>query len=379
MQRRQWVRTGAAAASWVLLGLVVGCTPVRENPIRAPGSGPAASAAAAGLVGRAAHTATTATTNTVVVAGGCVVDGCTQATASTFIVDPGGYRETESMSTARDAHVGVRLRDGVVLVVGGFAGEGQPPLASGETYDVTTGRWSATGELAIGRGGHAAALLGTGRVLVAGGWVRPRTYTETTEIFDPISRAFAAGPPLPAPIDGLTATSLDDGTVLVVGGQVGRGVATGQAVVVSKDGRRADSVASLATPRFKHAAVKLPSGQVLIAGGTSDDRTLLTTTEIYNPRTRSFRAGPTMSEGRYKLAGGAAVLPDGRVVVAGSAPGLEVINPSSSTSRLATVGPVSPSSFATTSVIGDSLRVIGGYDRSIQLSRTDLTIEVANL
>lgn len=165
----------------------------------------------------------------------------------------------------------------------------------------------------------------------------------------------------------------------MVGGQTSPGVATAQAVVVSKKGHRAASVGSLATPRFKHAAVKLFSGQVLIVGGTSDDRTLLTTTEIYDPSTRSFRPGPTMSEGRYKLAGGAALLPDGRVVVAGSAAGLDVINPSSSTSRLVTAGPVSPSSFATTSVIGDSLRVIGGYDRSIQLTRTDITLDLAKL
>lgn len=82
MRRRQRMGT-SAAASCVLLGLVVACTPMVEDPIRVSGSGQAASAAVAGLVGRAAHTATTATTDTVVVAGGCVVDGCTKATAST--------------------------------------------------------------------------------------------------------------------------------------------------------------------------------------------------------------------------------------------------------------------------------------------------------
>ena len=375
-QPRVWMRAGAGC---VVLGLLVSCGRAIEEQAPRPEGGLAASVAAPGLVDRAAHTATTATVAAVVVAGGCVVDGCSEATASTFIVASHGYRETDAMGTARDAHVGVRLRDGTVLVAGGFAGENQPPLVSGETYDLTTGHWSATGDMVLGRGGHAAALLGTGRVLVAGGWVRPRTFTETTEIFDPVSRQFTAGPSLPAPTDGLTATSLDDGTVLVVGGQVSPDVATGQAVVVSEDGRRAELVGKLATPRFKHAAVKLPSGQVLIVGGTKDDNTLLPTTEIYDPETRSFRAGPTMSNGRYKLAGGAATLPDGRVVVAGSAAGLEIIDISRFTSRLALAETVSPSSFATTSVIGGNLRVIGGYDRSIRLSRTDLTTDIANL
>lgn len=377
MRRSQ--RWTAAVLSALLLGAVAGCTPVIEGPVPNPPSDASPPLAAPTLVGRAAHTATTAAADTVVVAGGCVIDGCAEATASTFVVDRQGSHETGSMRTARDAHVGVRLRDGSVLVVGGFTGEGRPPLASGETYDLTTGAWTSTGELAVGRGGHAAALLGDGRVLVVGGWVRSRTYTDTTELFDPISRTFTLGPRLPAPADGLTATSLDDGTVLVVGGQVSPGVATGQGVIVSADGRRAERTASLAAARFKHAAVKLPSGEVLIIGGTSDDRTMLKTTEIYDPRTRSFRPGPIMSEGRYKLAGGAAVLPDGRVVVAGSAAGLEILDVASGTSHTAAGGPVAASSFATTSVIGGQLRVIGGYDRSIRLSRNDLTIDVASL
>lgn len=375
-QPRVWVR---AAAGCVVFGLLVSCARAMEEQGSRPEGGLGVSAAGPGLVDRAAHTATTATAAAVVVAGGCVVDGCSAATASTFIVDSHGYRETDAMGTARDAHVGVRLRDGTVLVVGGFVGENRPPLVSGETYDLTTGHWSATGDMALGRGGHAAALLGTGRVLVAGGWVRPRTYTDTTEIFDPVSRQFSAGASLPAPTDGLTATPLEDGTVLVVGGQVSPGFATGQAVIVSQDGRRAELVGNLATPRFKHAAVRLPSGQVLIVGGTKDDDTLLRTTEIYDPETRSFRAGPTMSDGRYKLAGGAVALPDGRVVVAGSAAGLEVIDISRFTSRLALAESSTPSSFATASVIGGNLRVIGGYDRSIRLSRIDLTVDIADL
>jgi hypothetical protein len=352
--------------------------PIPSTPTPAP-SGTADPTAPVSLAGRAAHTATAIAADTVLIAGGCVVDGCAEATASAYLLDRAGSRPTASLTQARDAHTAVRLRDGSVLVTGGFAGEGRPPLAGGETYDPATRRWAATGPLAVGRGGHAAAVLGSGQVLVAGGWVGSRRYTDTTELYDPDRRVFTAGPRLASAVDGLTATSLDDGSVLVVGGQTRPGVATGRALLVSRDGERLTATGALRTARFKHAAVTLPSGEVLVLGGTSDDENLLSSTEIYDPGTRRFRPGPAMSSSRYKLAGGAVVLPDGRVAAAGSGPGLEIIDPTAFTSRPATGGPRTPSSFATTSVVGDTVRVIGGYDRSIRLSRTDLSLALRDL
>lgn len=91
--------------------------------------------------------------------------------------------------------------------------------------------------------------------------------------------------------------------------------------------------------RFKRTMVALGSGRILIIGGTSNDQDVLATTEIYDPATRRFTPGPTMSTGRYKLSGSAAVLPDGQIVVAGGGPGIELIDPEAGHSkRLSAVG-----------------------------------------
>jgi len=330
------------------------------------------------VAARAAHTATLLADGTLLVAGGCDVDGCTTATGSSFLLSRTGSEPVAPLGQPRDAHIAVRLRTGQVLVAGGFGGEGQPPLASAELFEPATRTWVPTAGLGLGRGGHAAAALGD-RVIVAGGWVGLRRYTATTEIYDPGRGRFDPGPELPVGVDGLAATSLLDGTVLITGGQRAPGVASGAAVLVSRDGSTAESVGPLRRARFKHTMITLPSGEVLVIGGTSDDRTLLASTEVFDPRTRRFRAGPTTSAGRYKLAGAATLLPDGRVLVAGAGPGLEIIDPVRFTSRpVEGVGPVY-AAFSTASVLGPDLRVLGGYDRNIRLTHTDLTIDLTAL
>jgi hypothetical protein len=250
------------------------------------------------------------------VAGGCNVDGCVKATDSAFVLSGTSHSRVADLAAARDAHTAVSLGDGRVLVPGGFAGEGRPPLMGAEIYDPTSGPWTATGSMALGRGGHAAALLGDGRVLVAGGWVGPSTYTDTTEIFDPATGQFSPGPRLHHAVDGLAAASLPDGCALVVGGQVGVQVATGQAVTICPDAV-ARQVESLATARFKHGVVVLGSGRVLVVGGTLDDTILLRSTEVYDPGLRRFQTGPDLVSARYKLTDAVVSRPGDRAVAAG--------------------------------------------------------------
>lgn len=214
-----------------------GCSEPAEGP-----AGPPASSLGSGsivdvaLPARAAHTMTALTSGDLLVAGGCDVDGCTSAAASSFVLSGESATRVADLAQARDAHTAVTLADGRVLVMGGFAEEGRPPLSSAELFDPEQGRWTTTGSLRLGRGGHAAALLGDGRVLVAGGWVGPSTYTDTTEIYDPRTGEFTAGPRLPAAADGLAAAPLPDGCALVVGGQIRSQVATERAVVICPDG-----------------------------------------------------------------------------------------------------------------------------------------------
>ena len=124
--------------------------------------------------------------------------------------------------------------------------------------------------------------------------------------------------------------------------------------------------------------VTLPSGQALVIGGTTDDQDLLADTEIFDPATDEFRPGPRLRNGRYKISG-AAVLPDGRVVVAGGGSGVEVIDPSTGISRPVPEAGQGRASFSTVGLSHGTLRVIGGYDEAIRLTGTDLAIPLDRL
>ncbi len=380
-------RSGAAL---ILLALLAGCT-TDSSRDAGPAAEPTSTASPAvttspdpgdpagvPLAHRAAHTMTALADGSLLVAGGCVVDGCTTATGSTYLVDRSGAAAVRDLRDARDAHTATLLTDGRVLVVGGFAGEGQPPLTSAEVFDPAAGTWERVGELAVGRGGHAAALLGDGRVVVAGGWVGSGRYTASIEIFDPRTGRFSAGPDLPEAVDGLAAVSLRDGSVLVAGGQSTPGKASAQAVLLLRDGTLRP-VTSLVRARFKHAMVTLRTGEVLVVGGTPDDDRLLRSTELFDPVTATFVPGPTLRAGRYKLTDAAVLLPDGRVAVAGGGPGVEVVDVPGATSRFVPAAGRGRASFSTVGISGSRLLVLGGYDESIRLTDTDLAVPLSDL
>jgi hypothetical protein len=153
------------------------------------------------------------------------------------------------------------------------------------------------------RRGHTASLLPDGRVFVAGGErvnANSVTYWETTELYDPVTGAFEQGPAMTWVRKSHTATVLDDGRVLIAGGVGLNGtiVDTWQVALLYDPASN-----SFATPvamkyqRANHTATLLGDGRVLIAGGTVGSRELQTT-EIFDPRTASTCAGPTLSEPR---------------------------------------------------------------------------------
>jgi hypothetical protein len=127
------------------------------------------------------------------------------------------------------AQAATLLRDGRVLVTGGDSAEpnGRPrwfgPLKSAETWDPASGTFSRAGAMELERRAHQSALLPDGRVMVAGGTgVRTSDFidpsTQHTEVWDPTTGSFVAGPSMADPRAQFTLTTLLDGSLLAIGG-----------------------------------------------------------------------------------------------------------------------------------------------------------------
>ena len=122
------------------------------------------------------------------------------------------------MKTPRDYHTATLLRNGRVLVAGGYTGPlGTVVLASTELYDPSTNRWSEAAPMLIPHASHTAALLPDGRVLVASGRSSGGDTAEA-ETYDPATNVWSKAGTLAAARTSATALVLATGKVLVIGG-----------------------------------------------------------------------------------------------------------------------------------------------------------------
>jgi hypothetical protein len=122
--------------------------------------------------------------------------------------------------------------------------------------------------LSSARHDHTATLLPNGKVLIAGG-SNNNIYLPAAEVYDPATNAWASA--------GFMSSARDVPTAILI------------------------------------------SGKVLVAGGFTANGTLLSSTDLYDPDTNSWSAGSSMTTARCSHT--ATLLPSGRVLIAGGAPG----------------------------------------------------------
>jgi N-acetylneuraminic acid mutarotase len=333
--------------------------------------------------------------------------------ASNGLVTPVG-----KMQTPRAAHTTTILKNGKVLIVGGFAGN---TLSSAEIYDPVSKEFKYVGQMSVARSGHSATLLPNGKVLIAGGY--NGNYLSSTEIFDPQTHRFSAGPEMTTGRSGHTATVLNNGKILLAGG-VGIGWSFLQSAefyniqtsvfspagsmttareshtaTLLKNGtvlitgghkdRRANmtvyssaelydpasgefrSIGKMVVKRHKHDAVRLVDGRVLIVGGSDerDSKGTYSSAELYDPVSSSFEATGSMNMDRYKHNGTSLLLPNGNVLIAGGSSKAEVYTNASGKFEIVqgSLGTKRLFSCATLLSNGDVL-ITGGYNENIQAS-----------
>jgi hypothetical protein len=194
-----------------------------------------------------------------------------QAWASTEIYDPitDGFSPGPSMNTPRSMHSATQLADGRWLVAGGVNATNDPQDTV-EIYDPALDTFTLIAPMGTPRMGHTATLLANGKVLVTGGiQAMPTTPTQlepihqtvnTTELYDPLTGVWTAGP-------------------------------------------------NLLTPRAGHAAITRPDGKVLLAGGISWDNNIVfgwvpavrRSCDLYNPATNTLASAPQMANARSMI------------------------------------------------------------------------------
>ncbi len=176
---------------------------------------------------------------------------------------------------------------------------------------------------------HTTTLLTDGRVLVVGGYDLDTHPLAGAALFDPVSLTWSTTALLDTARAYHTATRLRDGRVLVVGGFGCRdGCTVGGELSSAEiyDPTRGvwSPAAPMATARSVHGAALLPDGRVLITGGFGTDpdltvapsftilRSTLRSAEIYDPDTDTWGAA-TPLHGR-RAGANIVTLADGRIV-----------------------------------------------------------------
>jgi hypothetical protein len=204
-----------------------------------------------------------------------------------------------------------------------------PPQVPTTRPSPTPDRWLAAGELNDFRVVTHLALLGTGHVLVVGADNVCGVTSEgsdTAEIGDPAVGSWHMTARLPSRRQGSALVALADGRALVTAGMNGESegaIAKSSTVIYDPAGHRWSSSGLLNTARVGSVAAVLPDGRVLVAGGLyldegHDGGRALASAELWDPTTGDWSRADPLSGPRLGAAG--VILTDGSVLVVGGLP-----------------------------------------------------------
>jgi hypothetical protein len=262
-------------------------------------------------------------TATLLLNGRVLVAGCAPTNPELYEPATGLFSATASMTTRRCFHAATILPNGKILIVGGIDNTGAP-LASAELYDPASGAFTATGLMTTPRVKPDAMLLPNGEVLIAGGAAGidgSAAILASAEVYDPASGVFTATGSLATARLSPGIAVLHTGKVLFAGGSTGAGgnsapVATAE--LYDPTTGTFSPTGSMTTVRSKQTVALLANGQVLVTGGTGLlPFAALSSAELYDPTAGAFLATGSMTIPRFFVTPTAALLPNGRVLIAG--------------------------------------------------------------
>jgi hypothetical protein len=179
------------------------------------------------------------------------------------------WSTTGVVTTGRFGSTLTLLDDGRLLAAGGklTLSGGEAPSAAAAIYDPGTGAWTPAASMGTARYTHAATLMADGRVMVSGGLINQfQVQTDSVEFYDPALDTWSPG-------------------------------------------------TDMEVARVEHSALTLPDGRVLVTGDRSDQ---FSEPEIYDPSTTDWTPLPAFPD-HYAEPGSLTLLADGRVFLLGEA------------------------------------------------------------
>jgi N-acetylneuraminic acid mutarotase len=206
-----------------------------------------------------------------------------------------GWSETGDMKYGRYRHKASVLKNGKVLVTGGWGPD--VGTKSTELYNPLKGTWTTTDDMNNGRCDHAQSVLKNGKVLVTGGFNSTNCLT-SAELYDPSTRTWTKTGDMHFTRSSHTSTVLSDGKVLVTGGWTVQDdlnltgpVNVNSAELYDPKNGTWTTTSQMNYKRSDHTASLLKNGMVLVTGGSKDSAVndFLYTAELYDLSTESWK------------------------------------------------------------------------------------------
>ncbi|BDA79621.1 hypothetical protein LPTSP3_g25510 [Leptospira kobayashii] len=201
-----------------------------------------------------------------------------------------GWKDGPNIIQPRMNFRSVQLSTGEVLILGGIISS--TALKSVEGYKEADGVFVAKNDLTVARRLFTASINSSDEIVIAGGYTTngSSSVTNTTDIYNPNTGTWAAGPTLSSTRISHASCTLSDGRVMISGGRINTsGPALNQVGIITLNHSGGGTITnySMLVARYGHACVTLPNGLTWIVGYGKQ-------TEYFDPTTNTFSIGPDL-------------------------------------------------------------------------------------
>jgi N-acetylneuraminic acid mutarotase len=238
--------------------------------------------------------------NSIYVVGGFVPGGATTRAVERYDIRRKRWSRMRPMPLALN-HTTANAHRGRLYVQGGFEGPLNQPTGALLRYNPATNRWRRLPAAPTPRAAQAAAFVGE-RLYVAGG-ANDSGSLRSLEIYDVAKRRWTSGPSFSGPARNHTTGVTTGGRFYVLAGRDSTNLAAAERYNPRR--RRWQRLPDVPTPRGGIASVRLRDGRIVVFGGEElgPGGTTIEEVELFNPRTRRWRALPDMRTPRHGLGG----------------------------------------------------------------------------